>query len=283
MPNARDNTALPFQNILMAGPTGSGKTMQIPTLPGRKFVYIFDPNALATLQGFDVEYEEFLPDPLEIDATTKGFNIDPKTKKTFIGDKPPSDLEPKVYIDWVEDINAKHTAGFFKDFEWICLDSMTFLSRAAMNRQLYVNGRYGKIEELADYRCVGSKLSDVMSPILALHKNIFMTGHINSFQDEKTKKIETMLSLPGRARGDIPLGCTNIWLARCRLDGKKAIYEIQTKPDVRGLQTIRTTIRGLKLFEDVTIKDFDSPEKYGIGAILTNSHKGGIDAPNNQR
>src|SRR5580765_2220579 len=107
MPNAKDTDLNPTKRILLVGPTGSGKTAQIWTLPGKRFAYIFDPNSLSTLKGCDVDYEEFYPDFLEMDATLKGFN------KGSLSDKMPavagraSKREPLVYMKWVDDVNKK--------------------------------------------------------------------------------------------------------------------------------------------------------------------------------
>ena len=57
MPNAlnatEDDVGKP--KFLLVGSTGSGKTAQILTLPGKTFAYIFDPSALATLKGYDID------------------------------------------------------------------------------------------------------------------------------------------------------------------------------------------------------------------------------------
>ena len=50
MPNAKDSHAKVAHKILILGKTGSGKTTQFLTLPGKKFIYLFDPNAILTLQ-----------------------------------------------------------------------------------------------------------------------------------------------------------------------------------------------------------------------------------------
>ena len=245
----------------MAGNTGSGKTTQLLTLPGKKFVYVFDPNCLASIRGHDVDYEEMLPEVTEIDSTLKGFNKGSKD------DKPSSSREPTLYLRWVEDLNKKEQAGFFEEYDWLIFDSLTFLAASLMDRQLYINNRYGKVEDLGDYRVVGSKLSDVFRTITSLPINIYSTGHLTSYQDEKTKKMEVQLQLPGKARVMLPLVCTNIWLSLPPTTEEEK-YRIQTRPDQRGLQTIRSSVRGLTPFEDVTIADFDNPENYGIGAIL---------------
>ena len=262
MANALSVKESKTHTILCVGPTGSGKTSQISTLPGRVFAYLFDPNALASIAGQDIEYEQFLPDVLELDSTLKGFNKGAKS------DAPASKREPRVYMDWVEDFNSRYESGFFDDYDWIVFDSLTFLTRACMDRQLWINNRYGKIEELGDYRIVGSKISDIFRTIASMQTNIYCTGHITSFQDELTKKVETQLMLAGSAKTMLPLVFSNIWLAQGESTEKEAKYTIRTQPDNRGLQHIRTSIKGLPVVQDVTIKDFNNPSKYGIGAIL---------------
>ncbi|KKL07321.1 hypothetical protein LCGC14_2587250, partial [marine sediment metagenome] len=46
MPNAKDNPDIGKAKFLLLGPTGSGKTSQILTLPGKTFCYLFDPSSL---------------------------------------------------------------------------------------------------------------------------------------------------------------------------------------------------------------------------------------------
>lgn len=269
MPNAKDAALTTTERILIVGKTGTGKTAQIWTLPGRKFAYILDPNSMATLRGCDLDYETFYPDFLEMDATLKGFNKGAKSDKLPTGTK----REPTVYMKWVDDINKKVESGFFKNYDWLCIDSLTFLSKATMDRQLYINNRYGEIEELADYRVVGSKIADVFNSLSGLDINLYCTGHISVFQDDKTKKIETQLMLPGKARNILPLLFTNVWLSTVE-DGEKgkARYLIRTTPEPRGLQDIRSGIRGLQPQEDVTITDLGTAKMAGgLGALLKRS------------
>lgn len=263
MPNAKDAEGLAYQNILTVGATGSGKTSLIWTLPGKKFAYLFDPNALASLQGCDVDYETFLPAALELDSSIKGFNRDARKD-----DKSPASNEPTTFIRFIEDLNAKHESKFFDDYDWLIFDSLTYLSRACMDRQLWINRRFGKIEDLGDYRIVGSKLSDVFRPITALPINLFCTGHITEFQDETTKKITTQLMLPGGAKTYLPLMFTDIWEARSASTEKEVKFQLKTRPENRGLQTVRSSLRGLEMFEDVTIKDFEHPNKFGIAHLI---------------
>lgn len=263
MPNAKDvDLANQKENIFVAGETGSGKTTLIRTLPGKVFAYLFDPNAKRSIAGADIEYEEFLPDALEMDVTIKGFNKGSKS------DRAPSRREPMVYLRWVEDLTTKAESGYFKDFDWVCFDSLTFLQKACFDRQLYLNNRYGGVEELADYRIVGSKISDVFRAVTSEPINIYCTGHIQEWQDELTKRITTEIRLSGQAKTTIPLMFTQIFLGKSESDEKHKKYVLQTRPEKRGLQCIRSTWNSLDMFEDVTIEDMTRAEEFGIGKLL---------------
>jgi GTPase SAR1 family protein len=269
--SAASADTIPWQRILLVGPTGAGKSTQIWTLPGKKFAYVFDPNTIPAIIGCpDLYYAEFLPEFTEMDATLKGFN------KGARSDKPASIKEPTLYLRWIKHLNDFVATERYKAYDWLIFDSLTFLAKAVMDRQLYINNRYGDIEDLGDYRIVGSKISDVFGSIAGLDINILSTGHIASFQDEKTKKIITQLFLPGKARNMLPLSHTNIWLAMSEEGEKGQEYKIRTVPQSKGLQEIRSSIRGLKPVEDVTIKDFNNAGQYGIGALIQRSTKNAV-------
>ena len=261
MPNAKDAAIPAYQRILAVGRGAAGKTSQIWTLPGKKFAYIFDPGAMPTIRGMDLDYEPFLPDAADMDATLKGFNKNAKD------DKPSRVKEPRVYVDWVEDLNKRYDEGFFNNYDWLIIDSLTLLVMALMDRNMYLNGRYGGIEDLSDFRVAGSKVAEVMRSIFSIPINIYCTGHLNSFQDDKTKRIEIQVNLPGKARNLLPLLCSNIWELRSTAEDKGE-HILLTKPEPRGFPDIRTSIPGLKPVESMEIKDFKNAENFGIGAML---------------
>lgn len=276
MPNTKDQTTPPTKRILLAGRTGTGKSTQIWTLPGRKFAYIFDPNALSALTaqppyrevGCDLEYEMFLPEISDVDTSLKGFN---KGSKDDAAPGRSKRREPQLYNRWEADVVGRNFAGY----DWLIIDSLTFLTKAIMDRQLYINNRYGGTEEIADYKVVGSKMAEVFGAITGSPINVFCTAHLSVYQDEKTAKIETQLYLPGRARTILPLQFTDVFLAVTKDDDKKGtVYEVRTKPDPKGLQDIRTSMPSLETFEDVTVKRFDDrSSEYGIGALLSGRRK----------
>lgn len=267
MPNARDGSTASFQKLLVLGEPGAGKTAQLWTLPGRKFAYFFDPNARASVDGLDIDYEEFLPDVDTVDFTLKGFN------KGSTSDKPRrKNIEPKTYTAWENDFNDRYDAGFFNNYDWLCFDSLTTMSRALMNRMLFLNGRYGDIEDRSDYRVVGNKLASIFVAIASLKINLYVTGHLTTYQDEKTQKIMTQIGIPGSSRDLLPKLFSNIWLLQAATDDK-AGYTLLTRAEPRGFQAIRTTIPGLAPRVDITIpeKDWRNAGRYGIGKLLADA------------
>lgn len=271
---ADDANLSPHHRILLVGPTGSGKTAQIWTLPGRKFAFVFDPNSAQTLRGCpDLEFVEFLPEFMDMDTALKGFNKNSSGRKITPTDKILGKFEPMLYEEWREYFNDFVAAERHKEYDWLIFDSHTFISKSIMDRQLFINDRYGETEDIADFKVVGGKFSEIFSNVNGLPVNVFATGHLQTYEDDKTKKIVTQLYLPGRARTVLPLTYTNVWEAQA--GDKPGTWEIKTLPERRGLQDIRTSLRGLAPVEDVTIKDFGKAEEYGIGRLLKRSISGG--------
>lgn len=271
---ADDAELSPYHRILLVGPTGSGKTAQIWSLPGKKFAFVFDPNSAQTLKGCpNLEYVEFLPEFTDLDTALKGFNKTSSGKKITPTDKVLGNFEPMLYEEWREYFNDFVAQERHKEYDWLIFDSHTFISKSIMDRQLFINDRYGETEDIPDFKIVGSKFADIFSNVNGLPVNVFATGHLQTYEDDKTKKIVVQLYLPGRARTILPLTYTNVWEARA---GEKAgTWEIKTLPERRGLQDIRTSLRGLAPIEDVTIKDFGKAEEYGIGKLLKRSISSG--------
>lgn len=266
--NARTAELSPLHKILVVGDAGAGKTAQIATLPGKKFVYAFDPNTLPLLitRKVDADVEEFLPDVASVDFTLKGFN------KGAVDDKPRrKNLEPRCYMNWEENFNTLFDNGSFDAYNWICFDSLTLFTQALMNRNLFINNRFGDIEEQSDYRIVGNKMTQTFTAIASMKKNIYATAHTQTFQDEKTQRITTQLALPGKSRDMLPKLFSNIWLLQAANDAK-AGYTMLTRAEPRGFQSIRTVIPNLQPVEDVTI-DWNKPEESGIGAILSGKRR----------
>ncbi len=262
MPNAKSYKT-GAEKILAVGTTGGGKTAGILTLPGKKFVYAFDPNCLQTLQGHDVDYEEFLPEALDMNAVTLKSGV----RDTFTRPK-----EPLTYVDFEAHFMDALDKGFFDQYDVIGFDSMTTYSSLVMDRIMWLNQRFGKWPEQADWTATMNTITNGLRTITALPgKTIYVTAHIEFKQDETTSKMQNILSLIGRLRNSLPLLFSEVWLFKGDVgtDGKSHFF-VQTAPD-RYSPFLRSTIRGLEFEEDVTIPPdkWNDPVGYGIGALLT--------------
>ncbi len=259
MANALDSKATTQHRFLVLGDTGSGKTTQFLTLPGKKFAYLFDPNALLSLRGYDVEYEEFFPDSLNLNvqSLSKAKGGDNVTAHKNI-----------VYQEWQKDFEERYKDGFFDDYDVIGMDSATTFLDLIMDRTLTINGRPGSWPQQDDYGPQMTVFTNVCRTLVSLGKTIYMTGHMQMKQDELTKRIFRQPMMTGQLRNKIPLLFSDIFVAEVENDGQGHIHhKFQTVPD-KITTAIRTSIKGLEPFEDVTL-DFTKPlEGQGLGHIL---------------
>lgn len=252
------------ETLFIVGRTGSGKSTQLLTLPGKKFSYCFDPNArIAYRNDPNTDYIEFLPDTDELELRLKGFNKGSLSDRSKVA----RSTEPQLYLQWEADLVARFNSGFFNDYKWVAIDSATFLIEAMMDRQMYLDQRAGEPPDQGDYRVVGDAFRRIMLNFSSRGFNLYITGHINEYTDDKTARTVTQAMLPGRSRVLSPLMCANVWQASFNDEGKNT-YLMRTRPDPRGMKDLRCSIDGLDEIIDVTIKDKTHPEQYGVGAIL---------------
>lgn len=259
MPNARDATQTAAHRILCLGDTGSGKTTQILTLPGKKYVYCFDQNSLLSLRGHDVDYDEWLPTTVSAAVASLSKSGTKDKRSTTTSD---------VYQLWEKEFDERLATGFFEQFDWVCIDSATTLLDLIMDRVLTINGRFGQWPNQDDYGPQMIAFQNICRTITGLGKGVYMTGHLDVKQDQTTQKINRQPMMTGRLVAKIPLLFSDVFYSGTELDDAgKVKYTIQTVPS--GInRTIRTSIKGLEPFEDVTINFAQPVEGQGIGGLL---------------
>ena len=260
MPNAKDATVedVGKPKILLFGPSGSGKTSQIITLPGKTFAYLFDPSALSTLKGHDIDYEEFTPTKMNRQAVSlsKG-KSDPKTT-VGAGD---------VYNLWAKDADDKEKAGFFDLYDNIAFDSFTTFSDIVMDRILKLNGREGQFPQQDDWGGQMQTITNVVRSFIGYNKTLLFIAHDEFKQDEATSRMQNVILLTGRLRIKLPLLFSEMLHTECVSTAGEIKYQVQTRPD-RMNPAIRTSFKGLDMFHDVTIKDWKNPKGFGLGKLL---------------
>ncbi|MCH7605120.1 AAA family ATPase [Patescibacteria group bacterium] len=262
MPNAKEIEAT-RTTILNVGSTGSGKTAGFLTLPGKKFLYIFDPNTLATLMGHDVEYELFSPEHLDLDAVTLKANV-----RDRISTAP----SPSAYIEFEKHIEKNMDTDFFDNFDVIGLDSITTFQDTIMDRITHLNGRFGKQPEMTDYVATTNTVIKVFRTLLSFNKLVYVTGHIDFRQEEATSKMMNVMDFIGRLRRRIPILFSEVWYSYGEPDKQdKMHYFVRTQQD-RYNPYLRCTNRFIDPTEDVTIDWTKPPEGQGIGGLLERSN-----------
>jgi len=257
--NALDATGTAKHRILVLGDTGSGKTTQFLTLPGKKFAYLFDSNAILSLRGYDIDYEEYLPDRLNMAAVS--------LSKAKPGDKA-SVKTSDIYKVWESSFNEKLENNFFDPYDWIGMDSITTFLDLIMDRVQSINGMFGEWPTQDMYGPQMIAFTNVCRSLTGMGKGIYMTGHLDMKQDELTKRIFRKPMMTGRLTTKIPLLFSDVFVAEAEPDTQGGVnYKFQTSPD-RMTTCIRTAIKGLEPYENVSV-DFDKdPVGQGLGGIL---------------
>jgi len=280
VPNAR--TARPSENspdrFLVTALTGAGKTTQFLTLPGRKFMYVSDPNCLSSIEGFDVDYEEFVPDITDVDIAIK-------TLKADVGDPSGRRIDPKTYINWEKHFETHWDKGFFQGYSWIGFDSFTLFSEIIMDRILHLNKRTGKQPEQADWAAQVNTIGNIFRVFASSKVGLYCTGHLDTRQDDLTRKIYNRPYMTGRLRVRIPLLFNNVLVLHADTDTKGVFYTCQTVPE-KDFPIVRTSLKGLDPYESVSIplevlRSYDNEQatQYGLAAMLRKAGRLGPAAP----
>jgi len=263
MPNAKTQTKKISPRILALGGAGVGKTSQLLTLPGKKFIYCFDPNALLSLQGYDVDYEEYLPDDLSLKLTSMS-----KEGQKRAGVNPKKNKGAELYRAWEGDFEKKIAENFFDDYDIIALDSCTTLLDMIMDGVLAINGRGGQWPQQDDYGPQMLAFQNIMRTLTSLGKIIYITGHIEMKQDQLTKRIFNQPLMTGRLKTKIPLLFSETLIFHVDADSKGNVnYNVQTKPD-RSSAIVRSSMKHAAFMENVDIDFTKDPLGQGLGGLL---------------
>lgn len=260
--------------ILCYGKAGSGKTSLFRTIPGRKFLYMFDPAGLNSLTDKDdIFYEQFLIDTVPMSVNTL---------KGMKDSNSPSYSNMETYVRWENDFQNRLDKNWFSDptveidgvkggFDAIGFDSLTTLTDIVMDRILQLNQRAGKNPELGDYGILTNTLARIVRNAAATDCIIFLTAHEQAQQDKLLRSVSNEIMVPGQLKVKLPLLFSEIYHCTAEVDSKgNPLYKAATIaedlfPLARCSQVVRDA--GMGLFQDVTIKTPD-PTDSGLGPII---------------
>jgi len=274
MPHVSETTGDHKLKILAYGKAGSGKTSLFRTLPGRKFLYMFDPAGLNSLSSDDdITFEEFLIDIVPMSVNTLKGSKDSSS---------PNYQSMETYSRWENDFQMRLDKNWFTDssveidgvkggFDVIGFDSLTTLTDIVMDRILQLNQRAGKNPELGDYGILTNTLSRIVRNAAATNCTIFLTAHEQMQQDKLMRSISNEIMVPGQLRVKLPLLFSEIYHCTAEVDSKGLPrYKISTIaeelfPLARASNVMKNA--GLQLFQDVTITTKDATQS-GLGPII---------------
>lgn len=260
--------------ILCYGKAGSGKTSLFRTIPGRKFLYMFDPAGLNSLtDDDDIFYEQFLIDTIPMSVNTlKGIK---DSGSPFY-----SNME--TYVRWENHFQTRLDKNWFSDpsveidgvrggFDALGFDSLTTLTDIVMDRILQLNQRAGKNPELGDYSILANTLARIVRNAAAPDCIIFLTAHEQPQQDKLLRSVSNEIVVPGQLKVKLPLLFSDIYHCTAEVDTKgKPLFKVATiAEDLFPLARCSRVMQdsGMGLFHDVTIKTPD-PTDSGLGPII---------------
>lgn len=258
------------ESFLLAGYAGGGKTSLGLTLPRPCLFIFFDPNGRASVRGFDVDSVSFLPEssgfmpvrPPPKDAAASAA----RTKgKKFIPDI------PDRFQEWFNDAQDK---GELDKYQSLVLDSTTWLEAAMTEMVLYDAGRWGQELDGGNYETLRANMIKLLAPIVSRDSYTLICTHIKDKTNRSGDILGRQLNLVGQARQAVPSLVSNVlWLEYERGQGthfdKNARYVAITKPD-NVTDTVRQVSKKhtLPYKIDMTIRDWEHPENYGLGRLI---------------
>lgn len=270
MPHASAMEKPARNNFLLYGDIGSGKTTAFRTIPGRKFLYMFDPAGLSSIKGTDdIFYEAFMPENISMSVSTlKGIkdNQAPRYEANDVYSKWENDFERRLKANWFADPTVE-IDGVKGGFDAVGFDSITTLNDLLMDRILEINGRSGKQPEISDYGVAANALARIIRNANGQGCFVFFTGHENAAQDKLMKTVKIQLMVAGQLKQKLPILFSDIYHCHAEQVNGAVKYYADTVPSDM-YPTARCSME-LPVTVELTIPPGTTdPTKFGLGKIL---------------
>lgn len=254
-------TAVPGNSFLLIGPAGSGKTTQLLTMPGKKFAFIFDPNAVAALAGQDIESEIFVP-------AVVGRTLTPSGKKEVTQAGVTTSVQ--VYERFWAFVREGVISGYFDQFDSLMLDSLTGLTEVWRERVVAQLGKPDGELEGREYGLLTKEISNALRQITSLNKNLLVTAHRKNLMDNSGMNLKGVEpELVGKSRAVVPTHFSNVFYTTAAGTSTGVTYKFITRPNAM-ISEARPCLALAHITAefDATIKDMQNPGNYGIGKLI---------------
>ena len=265
--HAVDETDDRTESFLFIGRKSSGKKTLALTIPGRKFIFCFDPNASSGLAGLkDVDYIEFLPRKLRAVLKPTPDRED-KARKDFHQVSDP----PGPWNDFEKFHQRAQDSNFYPQYDVVGFISCTSMQDISLDHTVAMQGRPGYVAERNDRNLVGQNMANVFRTILSENVIVFATAHYSYEQDDETKRMMNAPVLIGMQKAKIPNIFSNVWMLEVEHDKKTGVVEYfaQTVEDSQSLNLGRSRrLAFLAPRFKITSKNPSDPRGWGIGQFF---------------
>lgn len=265
MPNASEIESIKKLRIMLYSLAGAGKTTLFRSLPGKKFVFVFDPAGLVAYQKTDnVEYETFIPTSQNLAiSTNKGIT---RSEVNYSGSEVYNQYESFI-------INKHEEENYFSQFDWICIDSITSLQSIMLDYIANLYGREGRNPQLEDHGIMAESLLKNIRMWTSLPCNVIILAHEKAAQDKLMRTVGMDIMVPGNYSKKIVLLLSDIYHLRVTRDSNNKPQYLMDIAPTDDYQLARCSL-GLEPTIDVTIpsnvvrKTSSDITKYGLGKII---------------
>ena len=238
-----------YQNFLLYGDFGTGKTSMLATCPRPVLVDSFDPGGTKTRA-------------LQLLIERGDIVVDSRWETD-------SWKSPWAFKEWERVMRERAEEGFFETFGTYALDSLTRWAVSMMYEILKrgskrTGPRPGTTPEIQDYLTQQLTAADWLGWLMDLPCHVVCTGHIGLERDEVTGRMHTGLLLWGKLAVQAPLVFDEKYVTRVERDR----HVVLTQND--GIWQAETRMGG---------KLFDKFEEPNIKALLKKAGRPCEDRP----
>ena len=128
-----------------------------------------------------------------------------------------------------------------------------------------MENREGTIPDMADFGAMASMVNNIMRSLCSLEQTVLVTAHVEPKEEKATGKIFNTPLIVGKQAFLIPSFFSDCFFLTADANTKK--FTAQTMSDKKTLN-LKSSKRTIEPFIDVTIGDFKTPEKFGIGKLF---------------
>lgn len=265
-------------NFLIWGLSGAGKSMLAATFPrfGRKLIVdVFDPGGTSLYRRLipadELDMSYWAPSAslaLSSHAKTKG-----KNEKVPKIDKEVEQMKEFVWVPWAKRFHERLENGDFQNAAAYVVDTTSFMSKAAVERQLWLADRPGGVPdvEMGDFTALkhGQIRAFAMQAAVPC-PTIFLAHEVVKADWENRGNKLHELNVAGSARAELPAMCKEVYHVSGQAKGGKVGYVLKAFPDNIHTQC-KTEIGmfgGYDVREDITIDPRQPVNEQGLTALF---------------